>query len=569
MIRSEMVQSRTEVVAERGVVSAGHLGAAEAGVRAFAEGGNAIDALVAAAFTAFVLEPASCGLGGYGHLALFLGESREFVSIDHYVRAPRAVRADMFEMDPTQPSTYYGWPRVVGRRNESGHLAPAVPGAVAGLCEAQQRFGRLSLAAVLEPAIEAAEAGIPVTWNLVLAISARMEAIVALPVAAAFLLPGGTPPRTAELSRAADRLDLSDLAATLRRIAREGAAGFYAGPVAEAIARECRANGGILTAEDLAAYRPKLLRETPASYGGHAYVTGNDPIGYEALNILDHLEVARHDPASVEFRHLMAEALGHAYADNMTHYGDPAAAPSPANALASRAFGAARAAAIDLGRAASRPIAPADPWPYETGAARPERLPAAAAGGGVRGTSQVTTADRNGNMASLITSLTGPFGSLVLVPETGIFLNNAMQNFDPRPGRPNSIAPGKMPIFAAPALVAATDGEASFASGGSGGYRITSGVLHTFVHAVDVGMGLQDALDAPRVHCQGEETFVDARVPVDVRARLAELGHVVVAQEEVPGTWSFGRVSAVRRDPRDGLLHAASGPAWQSGAAGI
>ena len=564
-----MVQSRTEVVAERGVVSAGHLREAEAGVRALEEGGNAIDALVAAAFTAFVVEPGSCGVGGYGHLAIYLGASREFVTVDHYVRAPRGARPDMFDVDPAQPFMYYGWPRVLERRNEFGHLAPAVPGAVAGLCAAQERFGRLPLGAVLEPAIVAAEAGVPVTWNLVLAISARLDAIAAVPAAASLLLPNGAPPRAADLSRGADRLDSSDLAGTLRRIARDGAAAFYTGPVADAIERECRANGGILTAADLAAYEPKLLRETPARYRGHAYVTGNDPLGYEALNILDHLELARHDPESAEFRHLMAEALGHAFVDNMTHYGDPDVVSSPVRGLASRAFGAARAARLDLHRAARRPIAPGDPWPYEPDTEHPEQLPPAAAYGGVRGTSQIATGDGDGNMAALITSLTSPFGSLVLVPGTGIFLNNGMQNFDPRPGRPNSIAPGKMPIFAAPALVAAREGEATFAAGGSGGYRIASGVLHTFVHALDFGMRLQEALDAPRVHCQGEETFVDARIPADVTTRLGEMGHVVVAQEDVPGTWNFGRVSAVRRDPRDGLLHAASGPAWQSGAAGI
>ena len=569
MIPSLMVQSRTEVVAERGAVSAGHPAEAEAGVRILSQGGNAADAVVAAAFTGFVVEPASCGVAGYGHLALFLAEEQEFVTVDHYVRAPRLARADMFEADTGEPWTYYGWPRVAGQRNESGHLAPAVPGAVAGLCAAHERYGRLPLAAVLEPAIEAADAGVSVTWNLVLAITARMDAIRALPAAAALLLPGGVPPKTGDPSRSADRLDLSELAGTLRRIAREGAAGFYAGPVAEAIERECRANGGILTAADLAAYEPKILREQPASYRGHAYVTANDPLGYEAFNILDELGVGRHGPESVEFRHLMAEALGHAFADNMTHYGDPDARPSPANGLASRAFAAERAAAIDGRRAASRPIAPGDPRPYESSAAQPERLPATPAYGGVRGTSQVAVADGEGNVAALITSLTSAFGSLVLVPGTGVFLNNGMQNFDPRPGRPNSIAPGKMPIFAAPALVAAKEGEAAFAVGGSGGYRILSGVAHTIVHALDFGMRLQEAVDAPRVHCQGQETFVDVRIPEAVRTRLAELGHDVVVQEEQPGTWYFGRVSAVRRDPARGLLHAASGPAWSSGAAGF
>src|SRR5579883_3164642 len=168
MIRSQMVASRTEVIAERGVVAGGHMQEVEAGVRMLQEGGNAVDAVVAAAFTGFVVEPDSCGVGGYGRMAIFLADRREFVTIDHYVRAPRRARPDMFEIDPAQPGMYYGWPRVVGRRNEWGYLAPAVPGAVAGLCAAHERYGKLPLALVLEPAIEAAEAGVPVTWDLAL-----------------------------------------------------------------------------------------------------------------------------------------------------------------------------------------------------------------------------------------------------------------------------------------------------------------------------------------------------------------------------------------------------------------
>jgi gamma-glutamyltranspeptidase/glutathione hydrolase len=569
MIRSQPVQSRTEVVAERGVISAGHMRVAEAGVRMFEEGGNAVDATVAGGYTAFVVEPAQAGLGGYGRLAMFMAESRDFVTIDHYVRAPRLARADMFEVDASQPRMYYGWPRVAGQGNECGHLAAGVPGAVAGLCLAQERYGRLSLAQVLEPAIEAAEEGIPVTWSLVLAITARLEGIRSLPETAAVFLPGGSPPKLSGLDRDADRIYLPDLVQTLRRIASHGAAGFYTGPVAEAIEREFQANGGVLTAEDLAAYEPKLLREQPARYRGHAYVTANDPVGYETLNILDHFDLARHGAESVEFRHLMAEALGHAFADNMTHYGDPDFTESPVNGLSSRTFGAERARFIDPSRAAPRPIAPADPWPYDSDAIAPDVLPVTPSRGGVRGTSQIAAVDREGNMVALITSLSNAFGSLVLVPGTGVLLNDGMQNFDPRPGRANSIAPGKMPIFAVPAIVAAQDGEAVFAAAGSGGYRIAAAVLHTMVHALDFGLDLQAAVDAPRVHCQGEETFVDTRVPSDVQARLAGMGHQVVPQEEAPGTFFFGRVSAVRRDPESGLLHAASGPAWHTAAAGV
>ena len=170
-------------------------------------------------------------------------------------------------------------------------------------------------------------------------------------------------------------------------------------------------------------------------------------------------------------------------------------------------------------------------------------------------------------MAALLTSASGSFGCQVTVPGTGITLNNGMGNFDPRPGRPNSIAPGKMPIFAVPELLALEDGRAVFAACGSGGYRITTAVLHALIHWHDFGMSLPAAVAAPRVHCQGKETYVDARIDAGLREKLAALGHRLVVQQDDPGLNAFGRVSAVAR--RGGRLQAASGPLWLGGAGGL
>lgn len=569
MIASQMLASRSEVAGERAVVAGGHPAEAAAGIAMIEAGGNAIDALVAAAFTGFVVEPAQCGLGGYGHLALYSAREGAFVSIDHYVRAPAAARPDMFPIDAGKPMKYYGFPYTQGMRAEQGHLAPAVPGAVHGLCTAHAMFGRLPLAQVLEPAIAAAEAGIAVTWSIQLAILERFAAIRAMPELAAWLLADGAPPKGPGQLGGGDRLDGVALARTLRRIAAEGARGFYEGPVAAAIAAACRQGGGILTEADLAAYCPRILRESPAIYRGTRYVTGYDQVTYEALNILGHFDLAALGRDSAEFRHLVAEALACAFTDSMTHYGDPDFEAAPVEGLASPAFGAARAAGLRLERALPRPVQPADPWPFDAAAPRPVRIATAPGYAGLCGTSQMAAADAEGNMAALITSLTSGFGSLLLVPDTGVVLNNAMQNFDPRPGTMNCIRPGKMPIFAAPALVAARDGGAVFAGCGSGGYRITAGVLHAFLHVLDFGLGPQAAIDAPRVHCQDQQTFVDARIEPSVRDRLAALGHDVVVQAESPGLNAFGRVNAITRDGRDGILRAGSGPAWASAAAAL
>jgi gamma-glutamyltranspeptidase/glutathione hydrolase len=566
-----IVARGTEAVSERGVLACGHPQEVEAGLRMLEEGGNAIDAVVAAAFTGFVVEPARCGIGGYGHMALFLAESGDLVSVDHYVRAPALARADMFEVDPSEPATYYGWPRVREQRNEWGAISVAVPGAVAGLCAVHESVGRLQRKQVLAPAIEAAEAGLPITWDLVLAIAGRIEQVKASRPAAALLLPRGTLPSLPEDGASPEggdeAIDLSALARTLRAIADQGAAGFYEGPVADSIVREVGAGGGILTGDDLAAYRARVSVEQGASYRGLRYSTAGDPLGYEVLNVLSHFDVSALSSGGWEFRHLMAEALGLAFADNLHHYNDPTLGPSPALGLASERFGAVRAADVTFDRAASRPIAAGDPWPFADVAHRDALGDPSAAG--LAGTSHMVAADHEGNVAAVITSITSAFGSLVFVPECGFFLNNGMRNFDPRTDRGNSIAPGKTPIFAAPAIVAERGGAGVFAAAGAGGYRIASGVLHAFVNHIDFGMPVQAAVDAPRVHCQGAETFVDSRIPDDVQARLAEIGHHVVSQDETPAPVAFARVGAVSRDDATGQLSAGAAPSSGTASGGL
>jgi gamma-glutamyltranspeptidase/glutathione hydrolase len=557
---SEGIATRTEVSGTRGIVTGGHEAEAAAGIAMIQSGGNAIDALVAAAFAGFVVEPASCGLGGYGHLAVWIGRDKRFVTFDHYVRAPGAARPDMFEIDRSKPMKYYGFPYTLGMRAEEGPLAPAVPGAVAGLCDAHAMFGRLKLAQVLEPAIAAAEAGVPVTWSLQLAIVDRLAKIHTLPEIAGWLLRDGLP-RGPD-----DRLDGADLARTLKRIATEGKRGFYDGPVAAAIEHACTAAGGILTAKDLGSYRTRILEERPGHYRDLAYVTAYDQVSYEALNILNTFDLRRMGRDSLGFRHLVAEAIACGFTDSMTYYGDPDFEKSPVEGLASAGFGRARAAGLSLDRALPRPVRPSDPWPFDAAAERPTRISDRPGFPRLQGTTQMASADAEGNVCALITSLTSGFGSLMRVPGTGVVLNNSMQNFDPRPEQANCIKPGKMPIFAAPSLVAQQDGRAVFAGCGSGGYRITTGVIHAFLHAVDFGLGPQAAVDAPRVHCQGQQTYVDPRIPQEVRDGLARLGHEVLVQGETPGTNPYGRVNAIVIG-KDGTMRSGTGPSWGTAAA--
>ena len=565
---SEPICTSTPVEGERGVCAGGHPAVAGAGVRIMQEGGNAFDALVGAAFTAFVVEPAMCGLGGYARISAYAPDRGGFLSFDAYARAPLAATPTMFEPDTSRAPTYYGHPFTVDDRAERGLLAVAVPGAVAGCCDAHAALGRLPLAQVMAPAIEAAQEGIEIGWSDLLALAGVSRYLGAFPETRAVWMPCGELPSLPYQSPRRYRIDATALAGTLRRIAARGKRGFYAGKTAKTLDAYMRSHGGILSSADLDAYRPRALREWPQHYRDHDYITCFDQVGYEALNLLGHFDLRRYGSDSHTYRHLVADALAVAFTDNMTHYGDPDFESAPVNGLAHPGFAVHRRRMIRIRTALPRPVEAGNPWPYERFVDAPERIETRTGTGCVSGTSQVATADREGNMASICMSIGGAFGSLVHVPELGIVLNNAMQNFDPRPDHPNAIKPGKMPIFAAPVLVATRGGEGRFAGAGSGGYRIETAVLHAFMNVVDHRMRIQRAVDHPRVHCQGRETYVDARIPPVVQRRLTRAGHEVVVVGEDPGSLHFGRIAAVTREPRRGVLRAGVGPVWRTAAAG-
>ncbi|HEX5192601.1 MAG TPA: gamma-glutamyltransferase [Solirubrobacteraceae bacterium] len=573
---SKVLGTRAEVQSDAGVVSAGNEPAVRAGLTALEAGGNAIDAIVAGAFAAFVAEPNNASIGGYGHLSVYQASAGggSFFAVDHGPRAPAAARADMYDV-LDGPLDGHDWPSVAGDRNYVGGSAVAVPGAVPGLWAAHQRAGRLPWARLLEPAIALARAGVEVTWVLQIEIANRLPEIVEHPALAAILLPEGRVPRSRTADGPGERIDQRALARTLEAIAARGPDALHRGETADAIVRAIAGDGGIVTAEDLAAYVPVVLDEPAAGYRDLRYITCRDTVGYETLGILEHFDLAGAGAGSAAALHLLAEATGHAFADAASYADDPDLAAEPIAELGGAEFAAARAAAISPERAVPRPIAATAPWLSAGDAARPRSA------GGVHGTTQVVAADRDGNLAALITTIGADFGSLVAVPEAGIILNNSMVNYDPRPGRSNSIAPHKMPFFAVPAIVAARDGRAAFAAAGAGGYAILAAVIAAMVGYADHGLGPQAAIDVPRVHSQGNRTFVDSRAGPEAIAGLRARGHDVVVQDVAPGELPFGRVSAVAVARGDGddragggdrdrpRLSAGAGPGWNTAAGGL
>ena len=430
----------------------------------------------------------------------------------------------------------------------------------------------LPLGQVLEPAIEAAEAGVPVTWDLVLAIVRRLKENR---VAARRRRPA-SPRRPATNDPRRWRPSRRDRRANRYLTTRQDPArdrpprsrGFYRGWVAESIEREVKAGAGILTADDLAAYQPKITVEAGAWYRGIRYSTASDPVGYEALNILACFDLAAYGPESSEYRHLMAEAMGHAFVDNMRHYGDPDIVPSPVAGLASPEFAASRAAGIRLDRAAPRPIPPGDPWPYQRGCPSPHQ----SRRGRLHPVSPAPVDGRRGcrrqRRSALITSLTSAFGSLVLVPDGGFFLNNAMRNFDPRPDRANCIAPGKNANLRRARDRAERDGVAFFGAGGSGGYRITSGVLHALINHVDFGMRSSRPSTAHVCTARARRRTSTAASRKQCRSNFVARTHRRATGRDA-GTDQLRPRQRCRTRSATGELSAGSSPPWNTAAAGI
>lgn len=543
--RSEWRIAKTEAVAPGGMVTTDHPLATEAGLAVLRDGGNAVDGAVAAAFVMGVVEPFTSGAGGVACMLVSATDPRRAVVLDGSTVAPAAAREDMYELVPGGTAGMYGWPATRGNEHNLGYRSVAVPGTVACLCHALARYGRLGRERVMAPAIRLAEDGFDIDWYLALAIAGYAERL--WPNAEAkriFFREGGLPRRPALGLEPPDRLAQPDLARTLSAIAKDGPDVLYRGSIANAIARDMTERGGLVTREDLAAYRVRELEPLRASYRGYDLLTlpetGGGVTVVEALNILEGF--ALDDEART--LHLLAEASRRAFLDRFAYITDPAFVAAPFARLLSKEYAAEVRRTIDPGRA--------DPDARPGPAAATPRAPSASAAGDH--TTHICVVDAEHTMVALTSTLGQAFGSGVVPRGSGVLLADAMTWFDPRPGRVNSIAPGKRILWAvAPALLF-RDGKPFLAVGAPGGRKLITAVLQTIVNVVDRGLGPQDAVNQPRVHSEGRETLVDAGVPAATREALARMGHVLSVREETFASSYFGRPNAILVDPANGLL---------------
>lgn len=530
MVRSVLHVTKRTPLARRGLVVAEHPLGAEVGAAILARGGNAVDAAVATAVAMTVVEPFMSTLGGSGTMLVHLAREGRTLALDFNACAPRRAHPSMYRVIGGVSTALFPWPRVEGDANVFGHRSVAVPGSVAGLSHALARWGTMEWADALAPAIELAEQGYEPDWYQALHTAKFLEELSRYPATArTFLRDGRAIYRPASL-QPGDRVTYPDLARTLRLLAREGPGAFYRGTFAEALCAEMAEHGGLITREDLEAYR---VREADPLWGRYRDVDLAFPPGatggitaLEILNILAAFRPERVSWTRARGLHLRALAIARAFRDRFEYLGDPEQVQAPWDRLASPAY--AREVARELRRAgpSSGQEAPR-PGPEEC-------------------TTHISVVDRHGNLVALTHTAVSLFGSFVVVPETGILLNNGMIWFDPEPGKPNSVGPGKRALVNMVPVLGFRRGRPWLTAGAPGGRAIVSAVPQVLANAIDGRGPLQAAVEAPRLHTEGAELLVSDRVgPAALRA-LARLGWAVVAKRESYSTLNFARPVAIR-----------------------
>lgn len=468
-----------------GIVVAQNRAAAAVGARVLKAGGHAADAAVATAFAIGVLEPWMCGIGGVGCALVRDAGSGKVTVVDFGGVSPLALDPAAFKLrGDGADSDLFGWPLVEGNVNVSGAKSVITPSQPAGLALLHRSFGRRPWAELVRPAAALAEEGPVVDWLTTLLVAEAMADLSRDPGARSAFLPGGFPPSApaAAVANPVRRLPRPELARTLKTIADEGAQAMYRGPLAEAIAADMAALGGYLSTEDLARCNPVLREPLEVAYRGRTISLAPELTGGPTL--------------AVAWRDLASRM------------------PTPGALTDGSAF-VAYAQALGAG------------WKH-----RFEVMGDAGERTAPTSTTHLAAIDRDGNVVTLTQTLLSLFGSRVLLPRTGILMNNGVNWFDPRPGGPNSIAPGRRVLSNyAPAIM--TGGDTVVGIGGCGGRKILPAVFQLLNLMADQGLDLEAAFHQPRIDVSGGRTVVvDDRLPAAARAALAAAFDVTLARPD-------------------------------------
>ena len=495
-VRKPLARSRGGIVATQNRV------AGEVGARILAAGGNAVDAAVATGFALAAVEPWNSGLCGIGFMLVYSAKEERVTVVDFGPVAPLGLDPADYPLVGGGVTTrdFFTWPSVKDDRNVHGPLSMAIPGHVDGLGLALEKFGTQKFADVMRPAVELAEQGIAADWFLTLKVATMAQELARYPSTRDVWLPGGFPPVTAS-GAPLERLKLKGLADTLKRLAAAGRRDFYEGEIAAAVVKDVKALGGVIGAEDLRRYRARIVEPLMTDYRGAEIALAPGltagPTMLRALNGLRDVHFQRNGPHAVAFL-AYAAVLRESYAERLATLGDTADARDPST------------------------------------------------------TTHLNVIDRHGNLVALTQTLLSVFGSKVVLPSTGIFMNNGIMWFDPRPGAPNYLGAGKRPLTNMCPVIVRREGKAWFAIGASGGRKIFPAVLQILSFLVDHGMNLEDAFHYPRIDASGGDIVaVDPRLPAAVRKALAERFPTQETELVVYPT-NYACPSAVLRDPESG-----------------
>jgi gamma-glutamyltranspeptidase / glutathione hydrolase len=516
---STYAASRPPVRGKSGMVSSVSEIASQVGVDILKRGGNAVDAAVAVGLALAVVWPSAGNLGGGGFMIIRRADGKA-TAIDYREMAPAAAHRNVYLDDKgeyiKESSTY-------------GHAAAGVPGTVAGLAYALEKYGTMKWAAVAEPARKLADDGFPVWYQLERSLKGASKQLSRYPETKRIFLRDGRPYETGEIFKQ------PELAAVFKRMIKQGPREFYEGRTAQLIeetmkreANDGKNQGKIwMTVEDLKNYKPVEREPLRGTYRGHEIITMPPPSSggvamIEMLNILERYDLRSMGAGSSQAIHTMVEAMRRAFADRAEFMGDPDFVKVPVAGLISRKYADKLAETIDPEHAStSQEVRNGDPLPYES----PE-------------TTHFTIVDKDGNVATNTYTINGSFGNKITVEGAGFLLNNEMDDFAAKPGSPNlygliqgeanAVAARKRPLSAMTPTIVLKDGKLYFAVGSPGGPTIINTVTQVIVNIIDHRMNIQQAIDWPRVHHQwmpDQITFEPYGLAPDVLRRLLSMGH--------------------------------------------
>lgn len=483
-----------------GVVASHHRAAAEAGAAVLSAGGNAIDAAVATSFAVSVVEPWMSGVGGCGFMMVYLAKENKVRCFNGGVVSPKALDVNNYPLVGGESGDLFAWPGVLEDRNVHGYHSIATPGYVDTIGLAWERYGSKDWPGLLAPAIELAERGLPANWATSLNIASAAPDIVKYPTTESIYLPTGFVPM-ATGGKDIPHLPLGNLARTLKRLAEAGRRDLYEGQLAELIIADIKAGGGSLSANDLASYKALEI----------------DPLSFRHGNAMVHSAPGL--SAGPTLKDSMSK-----FAGKISRTGEPSASDYEAWATAMQQAYVTRFATM--------------------GDVDESRDPTS--------TTHLTVIDGEGNIVCFTQTLLSAFGSKVVLPETGILMNNGIFWFDPRPGLPNSLGAGKRPLSNMCPVIVTADDKPWFALGGSGGRKIMSAVMQISSMMIDCGMDFESAFHQPRIDYSGDDkAAVDTRLGEDVEAAIAK--HMSTRREEqtiLPN--NFAKPNGVMRDRKTG-----------------